>query len=44
MAETALVFQNLNLPSWVFLKFQERRFVVLQGSTWQEFMGDSLGR
>lgn len=44
MVETAVVFQNLNLPSWVFLKFQERRFVLLQGSAWQEFLGDSPGR
>lgn len=44
MVETAVVFQNWKVPSRVFLKFQERTFALLQGSTWQDFMGDSPGR
>lgn len=44
MVETAVVFQNLKVSSWIFRKFQERRLTLLQGCTWQDFMGDSPGR
>lgn len=44
MAETDTGFQNTHVSSWGFLKFQEGRFWLVQGSAWLDLMGDCLGR
>lgn len=43
MAETAMVFQDVHVSSWVFLKFQEGMFWLVQGFAWLRLSWQAKG-